>query len=146
MTEPTPSEWSAPGEPRDARQPEWEQSPAEPRREEGVERPGWRQKWPYWVATAASLVVIGATLLGVLGNLFSGGSSYSGRKLESDVVRVLQGSSHITPRVTCPDHIAVGAGKVAHCRASSHGQSIGVRVTCQDDKGHFSAEQEPLPQ
>lgn len=86
------------------------------------------------IALGLALVfLVGFGLLSLLGD-----NRYSGRDLESDLSRVMTETGTAGSSVTCPDDIRVSKGEIVSCHAVVGGKSTGIRVTFDDDKGHFT--------
>jgi len=102
----------------------------------------WYQKRRVVIPIFALLIIGVLALAGAL----QSGSDYSGSDLQADVERTLRdngASGDIV--VNCPDVNHVASGVIVDCRAHGDGQITGIRVTFDDDKGHFTLQQESLP-
>jgi len=68
------------------------------------------------------------------------GQAYPGRLLQAEVARVEGGSGSGGPTFSCPATAAVVAGAVTTCHEVGGGPGSTVKVTFEDDLGHFSME------
>lgn len=100
-------------------------------------RKPWQMRWPFGVML--TLVVLRALV--VLGT-HQGGPPYTGRDLETDLSRVIGQNGVQVSAVRCPEEISARKGEIVSCRATLDGTPMGIRVTWDDDKGHFHTEHE----
>jgi hypothetical protein len=68
------------------------------------------------------------------------GQAYPGRLLQEEVARVEGGSGPGGPSYSCPETAAVVAGTVTICHEAGGGPGSSVKVTFEDDLGHFRVE------
>ena len=68
------------------------------------------------------------------------GQAYPGRLLQEEVARVEGGSGSGGPTFSCHSTAAVVAGAVTICHEVGAGPGSTVKVTFEDDLGHFSEE------
>jgi hypothetical protein len=109
--------------------------------------PRTRQRWSQrtiTVGTVAALAVAGL-LIFIGAKIGGGGASYKGTDLETDVERTISDNGGGQATVTCPSSISVKKDAIVDCMAAQDGEDIGIRVTFNDAKGHFTIERESLP-
>ncbi len=113
----------------------------------GFRQQSWHQNWQVWVALATSAIII--VVVFVVSSAGAGtstaGQTYSGASLQTDVARTIQDQTGYAATVTCPGTVEVKAGSIVDCSGTSNGLSGGIRVTFQDDKGHFVINRETAP-
>lgn len=101
-----------------------------------------------WSRNHKTLTAVGGGVLAILllasigvssGNPVEdiGGPEYPAEDLEADVARVYGDQGLSLTNVECEDTEDVKAGAITDCGADLRGKRIGVRVTWNDDEGHF---------
>lgn len=68
----------------------------------------------------------------------AGSFDYHGADLADDVTRVVESNGSTAESVTCENVSDVQAGSIADCTATIDGKFTGIRVTFDDDEGHFT--------
>ena len=102
----------------------------------------WYQKKIVVFPAFALLILV---IMGVISAARSG-PDYKGSDLQTDVTRTLHDNGISGDlSVTCPDVPKVAKGEIADCRAALNGTTSGIRVTFDDDKGHFTVQEQSLP-
>lgn len=70
--------------------------------------------------------------------------TYLGTDLAADVTRVLLANGSTATDVTCADTVKVDVGVITDCKATLDGTAMGIRVTWDDAKGHFTLKEQAL--
>lgn len=95
-----------------------------------------RSRLPYVLlgVLLVALLVVGAVI--VLPLLRP--KTIAGADLAADVRHALEQNGGKPDDVTCEDATKVQRGAIVDCTASSQGETAGIRVTFDDDEGHFT--------
>jgi len=99
------------------------------------------------VATAALALVGCSENVGAgtgEGGTGGAGGTYPGPELANDVEKTFTGDDTVTS-VTCENTPKVEKGVITDCTGTDvDGKKVGLRVTFDDDKGHFTVEDQAL--
>lgn len=105
-----------------------------------AKRPWYSSPWKVIGLIVGAAVAV-LVVLGVLAALGSASKTYKGTDLANDVRRVLSDNGVTVSSVTC-DTGQVVKGEATSCVAYVDGKKTGIRVTWDDNNGHFHLDEE----